>query len=115
MSANERGSGRRSTLQRGRRRAPASDEQLRHLLAASRTIAIVGASPKPDRPSHGVLLALKVAGWRILPVNPASQALADGVAGLPAIQTLLAQPRYFRRVNALILLMSFGVQKTAPP
>ena len=69
---------------------PASDEQLRSLLAGSRTIAIVGASPKPDRPSHGVLLALKAAGWRILPVNPASQALADGVAGLPCYLDLAA-------------------------
>lgn len=69
---------------------PASDEQLRSLLAGSLTIAIVGASPKPDRPSHGVLLALKAAGWRILPVNPASQALADGVAGLTCYPDLAA-------------------------
>ena len=67
---------------------PASNEQLRHLLAGSRTIAVVGASPKPDRPSHGVLLALKAAGWRILPVNPAANALADGVAGLPCFPDL---------------------------
>ena len=93
----------------------ASDEQLRSLLAGSRTIAIVGASPKPDRPSHGVLLALKAAGWRILPVNPASQALADGVAGLPCYRTLPPQQHHFRTVNALTSLMSFVAQKTAPP
>jgi predicted CoA-binding protein len=67
---------------------PPSDEQLRTLLAESRTIAIVGASPKPDRPSHGVLLALMAAGWRILPVNPAANALANGVAGLPCFPDL---------------------------
>ena len=66
----------------------ASDEQLRTLLTGSRTIAVVGASPKPDRPSHGVLLALQAAGWRILPVNPAANALADGVAGLPCYPNL---------------------------
>ena len=65
-----------------------SDEQLRTLLADSRTIAIVGASPKADRPSHGVLLALKAAGWQILPVNPAANARADGVAGLPCFPDL---------------------------
>ena len=72
----------------GRGVPPASDEQLRHLLAGSRTIAVVGASPKPDRPSHGVLLALQSAGWRVLPVNPAANALADGVAGLPCYPNL---------------------------
>jgi predicted CoA-binding protein len=67
---------------------PLSDEQLRALLVESRTIAIVGASPRPDRPSHGVLLALKAAGWKILPVNPAEKALAEGVAGLPCFPDL---------------------------
>jgi len=65
-----------------------TDEQLRTLLGRSRTIAIVGASPKPDRPSHGVLLALQAKGWHILPVNPAANALAEGVAGLPCYPTL---------------------------
>lgn len=69
---------------------PLSDEQLRTLLAESRTIAIVGASPKADRPSHGVLLALKAAGWRILPVNPSPDAIRDGIAGLPCYPTLAA-------------------------
>lgn len=69
---------------------PLSDDALRTLLAASRTIAIVGASPRPDRPSHGVLLALAAAGWRILPVNPASVALAEGIGGLPCYPSLSA-------------------------
>ena len=85
---------------------PLSDEQLRTLLAESRTIAIVGASPKADRPSHGVLLALKAAGWRILPVNPAANALADGVAGLTCFPDLataaasLPSGVYFYRLRA---------------
>jgi len=67
---------------------PPSDHQLQTLLAESRTIAIVGASPNVDRPSHGVLLVLKSAGWRILPVNPSANALTDGVAGLPCFPDL---------------------------
>ncbi len=40
------------------------------LLRASRTIAVVGLSPNPFRPSHGVAQYLKEAGYRIIPVNP---------------------------------------------
>ncbi len=41
------------------------------LLAESRVIAVVGLSPKADRPSHGVAAYLQRHGYRIIPVNPA--------------------------------------------
>jgi predicted CoA-binding protein len=47
-----------------------TDDQLRTLLANVRTIAIVGASSKPDRPSHGVMKTLINAGYRVIPVSP---------------------------------------------
>jgi len=68
----------------------AADALMGRMLTESRTIAIVGASPRPDRPSHGVLRTLASAGWRILPVNPMPEALRDGVAGLPCFPTLQA-------------------------
>ncbi len=40
------------------------------LLRSSRTIAVVGLSSRPHRPSHGVAQYLQSAGYRILPVNP---------------------------------------------
>jgi len=45
-------------------------EELRDLLEPARTIAVVGLSPSPERPSHGVARYLRDAGFRIVPVNP---------------------------------------------
>jgi predicted CoA-binding protein len=47
-----------------------SDSELQRLLEATRTIAVVGASSKPDRPSYGVFARLQRAGYRVIPVNP---------------------------------------------
>src|SRR5258707_12602086 len=51
--------------------ASASDESvIAELLASSKTIAVVGLSSKPFRPSFGVSHYLQSAGYRIIPVNP---------------------------------------------
>ena len=47
-----------------------SDAELRNILTSVKTIAVVGWSPKPDRPSHGVADYLKRRGYRVIPVNP---------------------------------------------
>ena len=46
------------------------DEQTIRLVFAMRTIAVVGCSPKPWRPSHYVAEYLKSQGYRVVPVNP---------------------------------------------
>jgi predicted CoA-binding protein len=46
------------------------DNTIRQLLESVRTIAVVGASPKPGRPSQGVMRFLQGCGYRCLPVNP---------------------------------------------
>ena len=46
------------------------DDELRALLERSRTIAMIGASSKPDRPSHGVMKILMHAGFHVIPVTP---------------------------------------------
>lgn len=45
-------------------------DRLRELLREVRTIAVVGLSPRPDRPSHQVASAMQGFGYRIVPVNP---------------------------------------------
>ena len=44
--------------------------QLAELVRSARTIAVVGLSRKPERPSHGVAAYLQRAGYRIIPVHP---------------------------------------------
>ena len=46
------------------------DEDIYDLLANARTIAMVGASDRPNRPSNGVMKFLQDRGYRVIPVNP---------------------------------------------
>jgi hypothetical protein len=46
------------------------DEDIAELLQGARTIALVGASDRPDRAAHGVMRFLQDHGYRVLPVNP---------------------------------------------
>jgi len=47
-----------------------ADDYLRDILTSARVIAVVGASPRPHRPSHGVMRYLQRQGYRVVPVNP---------------------------------------------
>ena len=60
-----------------------SDEAIAQLLEQVKRIALVGASAKPERPSHRVMQFLLDEGYEVLPINP-------GLAG----QRLLGQTVY---------------------
>lgn len=47
-----------------------SDADIKALLEGARTIALVGASDRPDRPSYRVMAMLQEHGYRVIPVNP---------------------------------------------
>ncbi len=64
-------------------------DALRALLREARTIAVVGLSPKPDRPSHGVAGYLQRAGYHIVPINPGH----EQVLGERSYPTLAAAAR----------------------
>ncbi len=57
-----------------------NDEEVAGILRDTRRIALVGASNRPERPSHGVMRVLLARGYQVVPVNP-------GLAG----QSLLGQ------------------------
>jgi uncharacterized protein len=59
---------------------------IRALLRSARTIAVIGISAKPARPSFGVTVSMRDFGYRILPVNPA----LTQWQGIPAHPTLAA-------------------------
>lgn len=61
---------------------------IKELLSRARTIAVLGLSPDPDRPSYSVALYMKGAGYRIVPVRPAGGAILgekayDRLADIP--------------------------------
>jgi predicted CoA-binding protein len=75
------------------------------ILADAETIAIVGASPNPDRPSHRVMRYLLSHGYRCIPVRPLD---CDHVLGVPCVAMLadIQEPidlvDVFRRQDALV-------------
>jgi predicted CoA-binding protein len=46
------------------------DQEIREVLRGSKTVAVIGISPREDRPSYGVASYLKSKGYRIIPVRP---------------------------------------------
>jgi len=60
-----------------------ADEAVKALLSSVKTIAVLGLSPKPERPSHGVARVLQRFGYRIVPVRP-------------GVREVLGEPAYAR-------------------
>ena len=106
------------------------DGYLRDILERVRTIAVVGASPRRTRPSHGVMAYLQRHGYRTIPVNP--NAAGDTINGEKCYAALAEVPEaidmvdVFRRseaagaavdaaiaVGAKIVWMQLGVRDNA--
>ena len=64
-----------------------SAQDIAHVLATCRTVAVVGLSPKPHRDSYEVAQYMQAQGWRIVPINPAAQ--VREILGEPVYPSLL--------------------------
>ncbi|MGL9723441.1 CoA-binding protein [Sodalis sp. (in: enterobacteria)] len=82
-----------------------TDAEISDILQTVKTIALVGASDNPARPSHGVMAYLLAHGYQVYPVNPAlagKTLLGQTVyANLAAIPAKIDMVDVFRRADTL--------------
>jgi len=75
--------------------ATPDSDPIHELLTRSKTIAVVGLSDSPMRPSHGVSAYMQSCGYRIIPVNPT----IDESLGEKSYRSLLDVPEKIDLVN----------------
>jgi uncharacterized protein len=79
-----------------------SPDQVKQILLDTKTIAVVGMSTKPDRPSQDVPKYLQEHGYKIIPINPN----ADQILGEKAYPNLSAVPREIQIDTVQVFLHS---------
>ena len=90
-------------------------DKIQRILTESRTVAVVGMSPRPDRPSHYVAKYLMDNGYHIIPVNPQ----IDEVLGLRSYPDLTSIPcqvdlvDIFRRSNQVPPIVDEAIETGA--
>jgi hypothetical protein len=88
-------------------------KKIKEILLGCRRIAVVGLSPKPDRPSHQVAAYLLRAGYDVIPVNPGHQE----ILGRPCYPDLRAIPgsvdmvNIFRRAEEVLPVVQAAIEK----
>jgi len=80
------------------------DESLRACLERARTIAVVGLSPRPERPSHRIARRLQQWGYRVIPVRPR----LDAVLGERAYARLADVPEQIDLVDVFRAAPAIG-------
>lgn len=91
-------------------------EKMAQIVRSARTIAVVGLSDKPDRPSNEIARYLQKAGYRIIPVNPRlTEALGERVyPSLREIAEHVDVVLIFRRPEAVPPVVEDAIAKGAP-
>ena len=67
-------------------------QDIAHILATCRTVAVVGLSPKPHRDSYEIAQYMQAQGWRIVPINPAAQ--VREILGEPVYPSLMEAAKH---------------------
>lgn len=96
--------------------SPPADDRVRELLKKARTIAVVGLSSNPDRPSHGVAAFLQSKGYRVIPINPKEDAILEEKS-YPDLESLNEQVdivEVFRRSEHTPEIVKSAVNSGAP-
>ena len=85
------------------------------ILKNSRTVAVVGLSPDPDRPSHNVAGYLKENGYIIIPVNPAAKEILGekSYCDLASIPVPVDVVDIFRRSEEVLPIVREAIKKGA--
>ena len=89
---------------------PTSDE-IKQLLAKTKTIAVVGLSDKADRDSHRVAAYMQQQGYRIIPVNPAIQETLGekAYATLKEVPVVVDMVDVFRKADAIPAIVADAI------
>lgn len=89
---------------------PTSDE-IKQLLAKTKTIAVVGLSDKADRDSHRVAAYMQHQGYRIIPVNPAIQETLGekAYATLKEVPVAVDMVDVFRKADAVPAIVADAI------
>lgn len=91
-------------------------ERIARILARDRVIAVVGLSPRPDRPSYTTSQYMQRHGYRIVPVNPQAAGIEGGILGEP-VHASLADAAEALRAEGLRIQMVDCFRRSAdiPP
>src|SRR5215469_659710 len=101
---------------RSRRVTLSADDEIGKLLTSSKTIAVVGLSDSPLRPSHGVAAYMQTHGYRIIPVNPTIKgALGEKAVGaLSDVKERIDIVDVFRRSEAVPEVVDEAIRLKVP-
>jgi len=93
-----------------------SADPIRDLLQRAKTIAVVGLSDNPLRPSHGVSAYMQSQGYRIVPVNPSiAEALGEkSYSSLLDVPEKIDVVNIFRRPEFVEEVVDQAIQLKAP-
>ena len=90
-----------------------TQNDLADILSSSKTIAVVGASPNPARPSHGIIKYLMEQGYQVIPVNPGHAELF-GLKCYPDISSIeedVDVVNIFRRSDQVLPIVESAVDR----